>query len=149
MVERLEPPARVALGGRDKEGIRIEIAATLPPMAARPAALVGEIGVPLNTGCSNRWSRRRPAAPPRSTSRHCRDVHGSERPPVDLTVDRPTVTTCSYPRADHDRTATLYERAGGTPFFEALVGRFYDGVATDPSCGRSTPRRTWPAPGIG
>ena len=27
---------------------------------------------------------------------------------------------------------TLYERAGGTPFFEALVGRFYDGVATDP-----------------
>jgi hemoglobin len=29
-------------------------------------------------------------------------------------------------------TATLYHRAGGTPFFEALVGRFYDGVATDP-----------------
>ncbi len=28
--------------------------------------------------------------------------------------------------------ATLYDRAGGTPFFEALVGRFYDGVATDP-----------------
>ena len=27
---------------------------------------------------------------------------------------------------------TLYERAGGMPFFEALVGRFYDGVATDP-----------------
>ena len=27
---------------------------------------------------------------------------------------------------------TLYVRAGGTPFFEALVGRFYDGVATDP-----------------
>jgi hemoglobin len=27
---------------------------------------------------------------------------------------------------------TLYDRAGGTPFFEALVGRFYDGVATDP-----------------
>ena len=26
---------------------------------------------------------------------------------------------------------TLYDRAGGTPFFEALVGRFYDGVATD------------------
>jgi hemoglobin len=28
--------------------------------------------------------------------------------------------------------STLYDRAGGTPFFEALVGRFYDGVETDP-----------------
>ena len=27
---------------------------------------------------------------------------------------------------------TLYDRAGGTPFFEALVGSFYAGVATDP-----------------
>jgi hemoglobin len=27
---------------------------------------------------------------------------------------------------------TLYDRAGGTPFFEALVGRFYDGVEADP-----------------
>lgn len=27
--------------------------------------------------------------------------------------------------------ATLYGRAGGMPFFEALVGRFYEGVATD------------------
>lgn len=27
--------------------------------------------------------------------------------------------------------ATLYDRAGGMPFFEALVGRFYEGVATD------------------
>ena len=27
---------------------------------------------------------------------------------------------------------TLYRRAGGTPFFEALVGRFYAAVATDP-----------------
>ena len=27
---------------------------------------------------------------------------------------------------------TLYDRAGGTPFFEALVGRFYGGVAEDP-----------------
>ncbi len=26
----------------------------------------------------------------------------------------------------------LYDRAGGTPFFEALVGRFYAGVAADP-----------------
>lgn len=29
-------------------------------------------------------------------------------------------------------TASLYDRAGGTPFFEALVGRFYEGVAADP-----------------
>ena len=28
---------------------------------------------------------------------------------------------------------TLYDRAGGTPFFEALVGRFYAGVASDPA----------------
>jgi hemoglobin len=27
---------------------------------------------------------------------------------------------------------TLYDRTGGTPFFEALVGRFYDGVDADP-----------------
>jgi hemoglobin len=29
-------------------------------------------------------------------------------------------------------TSTLYDRAGGTPFFEALVDRFYAGVASDP-----------------
>jgi hemoglobin len=28
--------------------------------------------------------------------------------------------------------ATLYEAAGGLPFFEALVDHFYDGVAADP-----------------
>ncbi|HEX2755126.1 MAG TPA: globin [Candidatus Limnocylindrales bacterium] len=27
---------------------------------------------------------------------------------------------------------TLFDAAGGMPFFEALVGRFYDGVADDP-----------------
>jgi hemoglobin len=27
---------------------------------------------------------------------------------------------------------TLYERVGGSAFFERLVDRFYDGVATDP-----------------
>ena len=27
---------------------------------------------------------------------------------------------------------TLYDRAGGTPFFEALVGSFYAAVAADP-----------------
>lgn len=31
-----------------------------------------------------------------------------------------------------DQVASLYERAGGTPFFEALVGHFYAGVADDP-----------------
>jgi len=29
-------------------------------------------------------------------------------------------------------SASLYDRAGGAPFFEALVARFYDGVASDP-----------------
>jgi hemoglobin len=29
-------------------------------------------------------------------------------------------------------TTTLFERAGGLPFFERLVGRFYDAVAIDP-----------------
>ena len=29
-------------------------------------------------------------------------------------------------------TTTLYERAGGMPFFERLVGQFYAAVATDP-----------------
>lgn len=28
--------------------------------------------------------------------------------------------------------SSLYERVGGMPFFERLVARFYDGVATDP-----------------
>ena len=31
-----------------------------------------------------------------------------------------------------DQAASLYERAGGTPFFEGLVERFYAGVADDP-----------------
>ena len=31
-----------------------------------------------------------------------------------------------------EETTTLYDSAGGMPFFEALVGRFYDGVETDP-----------------
>jgi hemoglobin len=29
-------------------------------------------------------------------------------------------------------TPTLYERAGGQPFFEALTRRFYEAVASDP-----------------
>ena len=31
-----------------------------------------------------------------------------------------------------EATESLYQRAGGSPFFEALVERFYDGVAADP-----------------
>ena len=34
---------------------------------------------------------------------------------------------------------TLFDAAGGMPFFEALVGRFYDGVATDPILSRVYP----------
>jgi hemoglobin len=31
-----------------------------------------------------------------------------------------------------EQPISLYERAGGVPFFEALVARFYRGVETDP-----------------
>src|SRR6476620_749797 len=41
-------------------------------------------------------------------------------------------------------TATLYDRAGGMPFFERLVGRFYAGVATDPIL-----RPLYPEPDLG
>ena len=34
---------------------------------------------------------------------------------------------------------TLYDAAGGMPFFEALIGRFYDGVASDPVLSRLYP----------
>ena len=40
-------------------------------------------------------------------------------------------------------TTTLYERAGGMPFFERLVGRFYGAVATDPVL-----RPLYPEPGL-
>jgi hemoglobin len=40
--------------------------------------------------------------------------------------------------------ATLYAAAGGMPFFEALVGRFYDGVAEDPVL-----RPLYPEPDLG
>jgi hemoglobin len=41
-------------------------------------------------------------------------------------------------------TASLYERAGGTPFFEALVARFYRGVESDPLL-----RAIYPEPDLG
>jgi hemoglobin len=38
-----------------------------------------------------------------------------------------------------DEAPTLYEQAGGMPFFEALVDRFYEGVASDPELLRVYP----------
>jgi hemoglobin len=38
---------------------------------------------------------------------------------------------------------TLFDAAGGMPFFEALVGRFYEGVAGDPDL-----RRLYPDPDL-
>ncbi len=38
-----------------------------------------------------------------------------------------------------ESTVTLYEAAGGMPFFEALVDRFYEGVAGDPALLRLYP----------
>jgi hemoglobin len=37
------------------------------------------------------------------------------------------------------REANLFETAGGMPFFEALVGHFYEGVADDPVLRRVYP----------
>ncbi len=34
---------------------------------------------------------------------------------------------------------TLFDAAGGMPFFEALIGSFYDGVATNPILARVYP----------
>jgi truncated hemoglobin YjbI len=45
--------------------------------------------------------------------------------------------------------ASLFDRAGGIPFFEALVARFYAGVAADPGSVPSTPKRTWHQPNDG
>jgi hemoglobin len=41
-------------------------------------------------------------------------------------------------------TASLYQRAGGAAFFEALVARFYEGVASDPIL-----RRVYPEADLG
>jgi hemoglobin len=41
-------------------------------------------------------------------------------------------------------TASLFERSGGTRFFEALVARFYAGVASDPIL-----RRVYPEDDLG
>jgi hemoglobin len=42
-----------------------------------------------------------------------------------------------------ESTVTLYDAAGGMAFFEALVGRFYEGVAGDPQL-----RRVYPEPDL-
>ena len=39
---------------------------------------------------------------------------------------------------------TLYDAAGGMPFFEALIGRFYDAVAADPILARLYPPEDLP-----
>ena len=49
-----------------------------------------------------------------------------------LTAPPPRPDPRDYPRSVTADLQTLYDRAGGTPFFEALVGRFYAGVADDP-----------------
>ena len=50
-----------------------------------------------------------------------------------------------------DRGRRLFDRVGGTPFFERLVDRFYAGVETDPVAARRLPgpRRLRTAPAIG
>jgi hemoglobin len=41
------------------------------------------------------------------------------------------------------KEVSLYESAGGMPFFESLVDRFYDGVASDPGL-----RAVYPEPDL-
>jgi hemoglobin len=41
------------------------------------------------------------------------------------------------------RELTVFEAAGGMPYFEALVARFYDGVASDPAL-----RAVYPEPDL-
>ena len=36
------------------------------------------------------------------------------------------------PGDQNDVESTLHDRVGGKPFFDSLVGRFYEGVETDP-----------------
>jgi len=47
----------------------------------------------------------------------------------------PAIPPDGYARREMSGPSSLYERAGGTPFFEALVGRFYARVASDPLLG--------------
>src|SRR6188472_3629527 len=58
----------------------------------------------------------------------------SSRTPRPSPTDRwrlPRSDHATYPRSVTADLQTLYDRAGGTPFFEALVGSFYAGVAAD------------------
>lgn len=41
--------------------------------------------------------------------------------------------SASYTQRVGDQQVTLYEAVGGMSFFEALVDRFYEGVASDPA----------------
>ena len=45
----------------------------------------------------------------------------------------PGATAGDAPAADANEQVTLYALVGGYAWFEALVNRFYDGVATDPA----------------
>ena len=66
----------------------------------------------------------------RAQGRAARRAPGGTSPPGPRPPARPPDR---YPRSAMPiETQTLYDRAGGTPFFEALVDRFYAGVATDP-----------------
>ena len=60
---------------------------------------------------------------------------------VDGRVAAPGLARATRPAARRDRAPyhrhvtdqpTLYDAAGGMPFFETLIGRFYEGVARDP-----------------
>ena len=53
----------------------------------------------------------------------------------------------AVPRLAGVADTTLYEAAGGMPFFEALVDRFYEGVASDPRAAGAVSRARRPGAG--
>ena len=62
-------------------------------------------------------------------------------PPGSATPRRPTPRRRLHTLSLVIDQQTLFDRAGGMPFFEALVGRFYAGVADDPVLRPDLPRR--------
>ena len=55
---------------------------------------------------------------------------------------RPGAPAQPVRRSGRRSPVSIYDEVGGAPTFERLVHAFYEGVAADPRCARSTPRRT-------
>ena len=131
---------RSALRGHDPDGVTIEFDARLAPAGTWPrAALVAPDraaaalpDVRIDGRAAGPASRRagpRGAEAPAGVRR--RPDTSDARTPRDRALRR-LIQAASLSSVRHGGHASLYHRAGGTPFFEALVRRFYAGVAGDP-----------------